>query len=183
MENQLRTRRTSNKSGCGVFQSGKVLPARVQGPVGGQGRHGARTPRESQGNESMDRGKLPSRDPGGSGRWLSKYFTLEWSCRQNAAVTLSHSHVEGNPTDIHLVVAVGGDGTLLKAAAHFGGNAPTPPILGFRAGRLNWLLPFDFDRRYDAVLRTALEGKAAIEERYKPQSGSSSSSSISTRPC
>ena len=78
---------------------------------------------------------------------------------------------ERDATDVRLVVVVGGDGTLLKAAAYVAGDAPTPPILGFRAGKLNRLLPFDFDGRYDAVLRAALEGRAEVEERLRLGSG------------
>jgi NAD+ kinase len=61
-----------------------------------------------------------------------------------------------------LVVAVGGDGTFLRAA-HLAGRADVP-VLGVKVGRLGFLTEFEPDEA-TALLEDALEGRMSIEER------------------
>jgi NAD+ kinase len=61
-----------------------------------------------------------------------------------------------------LVVAVGGDGTLLRAA-HLATRADVP-VLGVMVGRLGFLTEFEPDEA-TALLEDALEGRMTIEER------------------
>jgi NAD+ kinase len=61
-----------------------------------------------------------------------------------------------------LVVAVGGDGTLLRAA-HLASRADVP-VLGIMVGRLGFLTEFEPDEA-TALLEDVLEGRMSIEER------------------
>jgi NAD+ kinase len=63
---------------------------------------------------------------------------------------------------LDLVVSAGGDGTLLRAA-HQAMRADCP-VLGVNLGRMGFLTEVDDDRAVE-LLRAAVEGRAAIEER------------------
>jgi NAD+ kinase len=63
---------------------------------------------------------------------------------------------------LDLVVSVGGDGTLLRAA-HFAAQAGSP-ILGVKVGRMGFLTEVDPDGAED-LLRRAVRGSARVEER------------------
>jgi NAD+ kinase len=69
---------------------------------------------------------------------------------------------DGFATGLALVVSVGGDGTLLRAA-HLASRADVP-LLGVKVGRLGFLTEFEPDEA-TALLEDALEGRMAIEER------------------
>jgi NAD+ kinase len=70
--------------------------------------------------------------------------------------------LEAFATNLSLVVAVGGDGTFLRAA-HLANRADVP-LLGVKVGRLGFLTEFEPDQA-TALLGDALEGRVAIEER------------------
>ncbi len=63
---------------------------------------------------------------------------------------------------VDLVVAVGGDGTFLRGA-HVAAQARAP-VLGVKVGRLGFLTEVDPDDAL-GLIRSALDGSAAIEER------------------
>jgi NAD kinase len=48
-----------------------------------------------------------------------------------------------NRSTIKLVIAIGGDGTILHVSSLFNGPSETPPpVLGFGGGTLGFLMPF-----------------------------------------
>jgi NAD+ kinase len=65
---------------------------------------------------------------------------------------------------IELLVAIGGDGTLLRAAGLVADHGV--PVLGINLGRLGFLVPFDPHEAADALAR-ALDGKLPLEERMR----------------
>lgn len=70
-----------------------------------------------------------------------------------------------------LVVSLGGDGTILRAASRFQ-NVPAPPILSFSLGTLGFLLPFDLSKRatvMDQVMNN--ESKVMARSRLQCQFG------------
>jgi NAD+ kinase len=75
---------------------------------------------------------------------------------------------------IDLAVVLGGDGTMLRAAAQVADHGI--PILGINLGRLGFLTPFDPVDAREAI-GAALDGRLAIEERarlrvtHRPESG------------
>jgi NAD+ kinase len=62
-----------------------------------------------------------------------------------------------------LVVIVGGDGTLLRTAAFFGDDVP--PVLGFRAGNLNYLLHYDLNDDFSLIFQSIFDGDASTTMR------------------
>jgi NAD+ kinase len=70
--------------------------------------------------------------------------------------------VDGFGKDLDLVVAVGGDGTLLRAA-HLAARAGSP-VLGVKAGRMGFLTEVEGDEAWP-LIEAALSGRARIEER------------------
>ena len=64
--------------------------------------------------------------------------------------------------DLDLVVAVGGDGTLLRAA-NLAARAASP-VLGVKAGRMGFLTEVEGDEAWP-LIEAALSGRARIEER------------------
>ena len=64
-----------------------------------------------------------------------------------------------------LVVIVGGDGTLLRTAALFGDDVP--PVLGFRAGNLNYLLHYDLNDDFSLIFQSIFKGEARTTLRYR----------------
>jgi NAD+ kinase len=75
---------------------------------------------------------------------------------------ISCTDLHGGAADVDLVVAVGGDGTFLRGA-YVAAQAGSP-VLGVKVGRLGFLTEVEPP---DAapLIREALEGRAAIEER------------------
>lgn len=80
---------------------------------------------------------------------------------ETVRLTPEHAPVPGDPP-IDLVVAVGGDGTFLRAA--YVASRLQVPVLGVKVGRLGFLTEVE---PHDALplLRDALAGRARIEER------------------
>jgi len=66
------------------------------------------------------------------------------------------------PHDLDLIISVGGDGTLLRAA-EFAHRADAP-LLGVKVGRLGFLTEVEPEKA-ETVLDLALQGKTRIEER------------------
>ncbi|MGH2730634.1 MAG: NAD(+)/NADH kinase [Actinomycetota bacterium] len=89
---------------------------------------------------------------------------------QQAARTLSGElnawfqgrEIEVTDTDPHLVISVGGDGTMLRAAqvAH----AADAPLLGINTGRVGYLTEVDAGKELDA-LEAVFDGEFTIEDR------------------
>merc|ERR1712019_242342 len=62
---------------------------------------------------------------------------------------------------IHLVISLGGDGTILYAASLFQSkNTFCPPILPFALGSLGFLTPISFNMYKSAISRTLGLGRA-----------------------
>jgi NAD+ kinase len=70
--------------------------------------------------------------------------------------------LEGGPADVDLVVAVGGDGTFLRAA-HVAAQVGCP-VLGVKVGRLGFLTEVEPAEAL-GLIRESLEGRARVEER------------------
>ncbi|EGG01077.1 uncharacterized protein MELLADRAFT_73081 [Melampsora larici-populina 98AG31] len=66
---------------------------------------------------------------------------------------------------IDLIIALGGDGTVLHVASLFK-NFSCPDILGFNLGTIGFLLPFPVEG-FEDVLRSVLDGKVKREERMR----------------
>jgi NAD kinase len=71
---------------------------------------------------------------------------------------------DGWQNDIDLCIAIGGDGTLLHATSMF--PLRCPPICGFSAGSLGFLMPFDPDK-YEQVLTDIFAGKSELLHRRR----------------
>jgi len=68
--------------------------------------------------------------------------------------------------DIDLVVAFGGDGTLLHASSLFPNDMP--PVAGFRTGTLNFLVPFKFEMETtQKIIDSILSGCAMVNLRSR----------------
>ena len=70
--------------------------------------------------------------------------------------------ISGAPTEVDLVVSLGGDGTFLRAARFARGTGC--PVLGVNFGRLGYLLEVAPDE-FEQVLDDAIRGTALVEER------------------
>jgi NAD+ kinase len=70
--------------------------------------------------------------------------------------------LDGRVADVDLVVAVGGDGTFLRAA-HVAAEVGCP-VLGVKVGRLGFLTEVEPPAATD-LIREALDGRARVEER------------------
>mmetsp|Transcript_5876 Transcript_5876/g.9399 ORF Transcript_5876/g.9399 Transcript_5876/m.9399 type:complete len:517 (-) Transcript_5876:74-1624(-) len=64
--------------------------------------------------------------------------------------------------DIHLMVVLGGDGTLLHLISLFTGRKHVPPICCFQRGSLGFLAPFQFSD-YQSILSNILSADAELE--------------------
>ena len=94
-----------------------------------------------------------------------------WLTTRSVAVTLEERNDErlgetgldtrGTPFD--LVIAVGGDGTLLRAARAVAGT--DTPVLGVNLGRLGFLTSFP-DADIEAGLTDVFEGRALLDHRF-----------------
>jgi NAD+ kinase len=68
------------------------------------------------------------------------------------------------PSQIDLLVVLGGDGTMLGMAARIGGTGRAIPILGVNFGRLGFLTEVTLDELYP-TLEGVLDGTARVQER------------------
>jgi len=75
------------------------------------------------------------------------------------------THTTESKKDIDLVIALGGDGTVLHISHLFKGTV-CPPILGFNLGTIGFLLPFAPVDCLD-VITEVLNGKIGVEERMR----------------
>jgi NAD+ kinase len=78
-----------------------------------------------------------------------------------AAVVLDDA-ASGEPTNVDLVVSVGGDGTFLRAAHAASGDGC--PVLGVKVGRMGFLTEVEPEEAA-GLIRSVLDGTARIEER------------------
>ena len=83
------------------------------------------------------------------------------SWRQAAGETRSRDEL---PSDVDLVVVMGGDGTLLSMATRTAQAGRDMPILGVNFGSLGFLTEARIDELYD-VLESVLNGTATFDER------------------
>jgi NAD+ kinase len=68
------------------------------------------------------------------------------------------------PSQVDLLVVLGGDGTMLGMAARVGATGRAVPILGVNFGRLGFLTEVTLDELYPS-LESVLDGTAKIQER------------------
>jgi NAD+ kinase len=90
---------------------------------------------------------------------------MDWARARDVepAILTEGGHV---PDGLDLVVSVGGDGTLLRAALW--GHRLGVPVLGVKVGRLGFLTEADPDRAPD-LLEAWMNGRAEVEERMALQ--------------
>jgi NAD+ kinase len=67
------------------------------------------------------------------------------------------------PGDVEFIVVMGGDGTMLSAARHYGGKGV--PIFGVNLGGLGFLTEISLDELYPCMQEHVLTGKFEVEER------------------
>jgi NAD+ kinase len=94
-------------------------------------------------------------------RWAEQRG-LETRVLEGSGIGASDTAPESSfPEDLDLVVSVGGDGTLLRAA-HLGARAEAP-VLGVKVGRLGFLTEVE-PPQAPALLDAWLEGRDVVEE-------------------
>ncbi len=67
------------------------------------------------------------------------------------------------PADVEFIVVMGGDGTILSVARHFGERGV--PIFGVNLGGLGFLTEISLDELYSSMAEHVLTGKFEVEER------------------
>ncbi|MEJ2672850.1 MAG: NAD(+)/NADH kinase [Deltaproteobacteria bacterium] len=67
------------------------------------------------------------------------------------------------PDDVEFIVVMGGDGTILSAARHYGGRGV--PLFGVNLGGLGFLTEISLDELYPAMSEHVLTGKFEVEKR------------------
>ncbi len=67
------------------------------------------------------------------------------------------------PADVEFIVVMGGDGTILSVARHYGGKGL--PVLGVNMGGLGFLTEISLDELYPSMAEHVLTGKFEVEER------------------
>jgi NAD+ kinase len=87
---------------------------------------------------------------------------MAWSRDRDLEVEILEEDAPTPPPGLDLVVSVGGDGTLLRAALW--GHRADAPVLGVKVGRLGFLTEVDPDEA-PALLDAWMAGEAAVEER------------------
>jgi NAD+ kinase len=95
-------------------------------------------------------------------RWLRERG-VRTRCLEGESVGADQTTaVDGFTDDLDIVLSVGGDGTLLRAAGL--ANRAGVPLLGVKVGRMGFLTEIEPEEAPD-LLGQILEGKMAIEER------------------
>jgi NAD+ kinase len=72
-------------------------------------------------------------------------------------------HVPPLPADVEFIVVMGGDGTILSVARHFGEKGV--PIFGVNLGGLGFLTEISLEELYPCMAEHVLTGKFEVEER------------------
>lgn len=72
-------------------------------------------------------------------------------------------HIPSLPADVEFIVVMGGDGTILSVARHYGVKGV--PIFGVNMGGLGFLTEISLDELYPAMAEHVLTGKFEVEER------------------
>jgi NAD+ kinase len=72
-------------------------------------------------------------------------------------------HIQPLPEDVEFIVVMGGDGTILSVARHYGGKGV--PIFGVNMGGLGFLTEISLDELYPCMAEHVLTGKFEVEER------------------
>jgi len=72
-------------------------------------------------------------------------------------------HIPTLPPDVDFIVVMGGDGTILSVARHYGGKGV--PVFGVNLGGLGFLTEISLDELYPAMAEHVLTGKFEVEER------------------
>jgi NAD+ kinase len=72
-------------------------------------------------------------------------------------------HIQPLPEDVEFIVVMGGDGTILSVARHYGGKGV--PIFGVNMGGLGFLTEISSDELYPCMAEHVLTGKFEVEER------------------
>ncbi len=99
--------------------------------------------------------------------WQAGQALLAWC--QSRSLTAHHLENEPEPTILPLpdgtefIVVMGGDGTILSVARHYGHRGI--PILGVNMGGLGFLTEISLDELYPCLEKYFLPGKFEVEER------------------
>jgi NAD+ kinase len=72
-------------------------------------------------------------------------------------------HIQPLPEDVEFIVVMGGDGTILSVARHYGGKGV--PIFGVNMGGMGFLTEISLDELYPCMAEHVLTGKFEVEER------------------
>ena len=72
-------------------------------------------------------------------------------------------HLQPLPEDVEFIVVMGGDGTILSVARHYGSKGV--PIFGVNMGGLGFLTEISLDELYPCMAEHVLTGKFEVEER------------------
>jgi NAD+ kinase len=96
-------------------------------------------------------------------RWLREQG-IHSRCLEGEPVAGDEAHgAEGFAEDLDLVVSIGGDGTLLRAARM--ASQAEVPVLGLKVGRLGFLTEVEPDEATDLLSRIIEDGTMLVEER------------------
>jgi len=90
--------------------------------------------------------------------WLDKRGIRAWHCENEP-----EPHIQPLPEDVEVIVVMGGDGTILSVARHYGGKGV--PIFGVNMGGLGFLTEISLDELYPCMAEHVLTGKFEVEER------------------
>jgi NAD+ kinase len=96
-------------------------------------------------------------------RQIEIVYETETAALTRTAQALRRSREE-LPSDVDLVIVLGGDGTLLSMATRIAQSGRDIPILGVNFGSLGFLTETRIDEMYDS-LQSVVEGTATIDER------------------
>lgn len=95
---------------------------------------------------------------------VNKMIQLLKDSYPKVKISLANAKWE-NDKPVDLVIVCGGDGTLLHAVSSF--TTKVPPIVGFQAGNLNYLLYYDLNENVQSVFHSIFNGSAMATIRHR----------------
>ena len=98
-----------------------------------------------------------------AGRALLTWLEQAAGSRPVTSKTSPSLTIQPLPEDVEFIVVMGGDGTILSVARHYGGKGV--PIFGVNMGGLGFLTEISLDELYPCMAEHVLTGKFEVEER------------------
>ena len=99
--------------------------------------------------------------------WKAGRALQDWLRGRGLAAFLMENEPEPKvpplPGEVEFIVVMGGDGTILSVARHYGGKGL--PILGVNVGGLGFLTEISLDELYQCMEKHMLSGQFEVEER------------------